>query len=189
MKKLIILSFALSLCCQLQAVVIAFNLEGLGGAGLLPGNELHGVTSGGTGGESGGGISYDTDTNILTINAAWGSGNGFTDLSGAATSAHIHGVTSSGAAGFNETAGVKYNLSSILSTSASSGGLSGTIAIGGSDENSLLNGQTYINVHTVLNAGGEIRAQLVAVPEPATYGLLIGLGCGLFAALRRRTQN
>jgi len=33
----------------------------------------------------------------------------------------------------------------------------------------LLNGQTYFNIHTSANPGGEIRAFLVPTPEPATF--------------------
>jgi hypothetical protein len=50
-----------------------------------------------------------------------------------------------------------------------------------------LNSQTsYLNVHTTLFPGGEIRGFLTAVPEPSTWAMLI-IGFGVIgAALRRR---
>lgn len=36
----------------------------------------------------------------------------------------------------------------------------------------LLNGDLYINVHTVANPGGEIRGQIVPVPEPSSLALI-----------------
>jgi hypothetical protein len=41
--------------------------------------------------------------------------------------------------------------------------------------NNLMNGLTYINFHTSQNGGGEIRGQILLVPEPSTV-VLLGLG-------------
>src|SRR5207249_6089410 len=87
---------AATLAGAAPAQVTQFDLSGKAGAGLLPGNENPTVTnSTATGGEVGSGISFNTTTNVLTINVAWGSANGFSNLTGNATAGHIHGPTTS----------------------------------------------------------------------------------------------
>jgi hypothetical protein len=49
----------------------------------------------------------------------------------------------------------------------------------------ILAGRSYINFHTVQNAGGEIRGQILPVPEPSTYALM-GVGLVVLAGLARR---
>jgi len=52
----------------------------------------------------------------------------------------------------------------------------------------LLDGQTYLNIHTVANPGGEIRGQLVAAPEPSTMVLLSTGLVGMATFLRKRKR-
>src|SRR5262245_19179127 len=51
----------------------------------------------------------------------------------------------------------------------------------------IMNSETYFNIHTVMNGGGEIRGFLTPspVPEPTTLSL-IGLGIGGLIAVRKR---
>jgi hypothetical protein len=49
-------------------------------------------------------------------------------------------------------------------------------------------GQTYFNIHTSNKPGGEIRGQLVAIPEPATF-VLAGLALVGLAIGRRRLSS
>ncbi|HEX7028167.1 MAG TPA: CHRD domain-containing protein [Gammaproteobacteria bacterium] len=63
--------------------------------------------------------------------------------------------------------------------------LRGSSSITGSDITDIFNGDWYIDVHTQLNPGGELRGWVRAVPEP---GSLVMLGFALLGlvVLRRR---
>jgi hypothetical protein len=49
-------------------------------------------------------------------------------------------------------------------------------------------GQSYLNIHTTLFPGGEIREFLVPVPEPQSYALILA-GLGMMALILRRRKN
>jgi glucose/arabinose dehydrogenase len=162
------LFFALALSAGVlsaQAHIISFDLLGKAGPGLLSGNQ-NGTINGtpGSGGEVGSGIVFNDQTGVLTINVAWGSGNGFTDLSGNAVAGHIHGPTaSSGTAAFNEDAPVMINLDDTAgwNPSATNGGITRSVILNAAQISHLFAGRLYINVHTPTNGAGEIRGNVV----------------------------
>lgn len=170
MKTIASLGVSATLTLTSHAAVIQFNLIGSGGAGLLPSNQVPVATSSGAGNESGAGINYDTDTNQLTIAVSW------TGLTGDVTASHLHGLADQ-----NSNAGVLANLPRMNSTA--NGSINTTITLSEANEQGLLAGMTYINIHTSANPAGELRANLVQVPEPSTV-LLLGLSS--FSLIRRR---
>jgi hypothetical protein len=177
------------------AVVTPFDLMGKAGAGLLGGNENQASpVTGGSGGEIGPGISFDSLTSRLSISIGWGSGNGFTDLTGNATAGHIHGPTASAApASFTENQSVLIGLDSEPGwiASATNGGFIGSVALTAGQATDLFAGRFYINVHTPAPGGfpaGEIRGNLLPVPEPASYAML-GMGLAVVAGLARRRRR
>jgi hypothetical protein len=132
----------------------------------------------------------------------------FSGLTGTTTASHIHATT---ALGFTGTAGVATqvptfsgfplgvtsgtysNLFDLLT--AATYNPSFVTANGGTAagaESALLSaigsGRAYLNIHTTAFPGGEIRGFLVAVPEPATWGMmLLGFGAIGLAFRRRRS--
>lgn len=185
-RKLLFVALFFVTAAQVNAVILQVNLQGTAGTGLLFGNEP-GVSSGGSGGETGAGITYDDVSNLLDVtNVGWGSSQGFTDLSSLANNSHIHGPTASNNGnGFTETTGVLFTLN--RSSNAVTGGTftNPLITLSAAQETDFLNGKYYINIHTQNNGGGEIRGFLV-VPEPSSLGLV---AVGALTLLRRRHRR
>jgi hypothetical protein len=181
------------------ATVYAFDLQGVGGVGLLSTNEVTGAGAAaaingipGSGAEVGAGISFDTATNLLTINVAWSNLQGaLAGTVGSATGYHIHGPvgTSNPMLG---TAGVLFNISAgtvpggiftNTNLATGSGTVSGTIPLTQPQIDGLFAQKFYFNVHSGTNSGGEIRGNLV--PEPSTSALGV-LALGLATRRRRK---
>lgn len=186
-----------------NAAIINFDVLGKGGSGLLPTNEVPSfplVGNEGTGGEIGSGLTYDTDTNRLNINIGWGSAQGFTDLSSNVginsdgfPIGHIHKV-SDPSDPFNSAGGVIFDLGNnsepiIFTNNGLSGTITGFIDLTAEEEDTLFARQFYFNIHTVNYPGGEIRGNLVPVPEPITIlGAATATGFGAFFK-RRLLKN
>lgn len=103
----------------------------------------------------------------------------FSGLLASASAAHIHGL-----AGPGVNAGVLIPLSV---TAATSGTVSGGGTLSAANVTGMLNGLTYVNIHTSVFPGGEIRGQIRIVPEPATFVALLG-GAAAMLLRRRRTS-
>ncbi len=125
---------------------------------------------------------FDTDSNQLSWNIT------FNSLSGPAVAAHFHGP-----AGFGQAAGVQVNVGDISGLQSP---MTGSATLTDEQENELLNGLWYINIHTALNPPGEIRGQSVRVQAGASAAVLPTLAqwsmitlmmlLFLFSALRLR---
>ena len=163
---------------------VQFFLTGAQGDGLLPGNIDPPTLSTGSGDLGLTGIVFDTNTNILSVDIEWGSENGYSDLTGEVTLLHLHGPTPSlPPDNFGEVnTQIIVNLASSLNfiSSGTGGSLVDDFFLSNLEEDWLLSGRTYVNVHTEIYGAGEIRGYLlptsIAVPEPGTTmvgGLLI----------------
>ncbi len=85
----------------------------------------------------------------------------FTNLSSPATLAHIHGPALPGVS-----AGVLVALPN--PPAATSGTMSGSVSLTPANLATLLSGETYMNIHSMVNPGGEIRGQIWPVQLTAT---------------------
>ncbi len=175
-----------------SADIIHFRLTGLGGDGLLASNvHPHTPTNPGSGGIGVSGIFIDTETNTLHVDVAWGSGNGFSDLSSNVVMLHLHGFTANPApASFNElNPNVIINLGNSLNFdgSATNGSMVDDFFVSNAEIQGMVEGRSYINVHTSENPDSELRGYLVvAVPEPASGGLLLLAGVMALRFRRRK---
>ncbi len=115
----------------------------LGGANEVPANESTGTGLG----------IFSLDGNTLTFNV------GYRGLVAPAMSAHIHGP-----AGAYSNATVLIDLAPYNGGAwGNSGTLSGVIVLSEEHKAMILSGKTYVNVHSSIHPGGEIRGQIAPV--------------------------
>jgi len=142
-------------------------------------------------------VDYNNTAHTLHVHVT------FSGLVGTTTASHIHSPTAmpgTGTAGVATTvpyfAGFPIGVTSgtydntLDLTSASSWNPSYVTANGGTTTgaetalaSSLAAGDAYLNIHTTVDPGGEIRGFLEPVPEPSTLALL---GCAALLIARRR---
>lgn len=100
---------------------------------------------------------YDDESNVFYYSFAW-------NLDSPANNAHFHGPAARG-----ESAGVLIDLGPV---SGNVGEKRGSVTLMESQEEQLLDGLWYINVHSTMVPAGEIRGQMVELPPaetPAVY--------------------
>jgi hypothetical protein len=102
------------------------------------------VTTNGTGTLSG---TYDAGSNTLTYNVNW------SNLSAIASAGHFHGPASAGQI-------ADPVITFTLSNNGMSGSANGTVTLSEAQEDDLLDGKWYYNIHTPTYPTGEIRAQV-----------------------------
>jgi hypothetical protein len=105
----------------------------------------------------------------------------FQDLIGTTNNAHFHGPGAPGVP-----AGVR--LGTPFPVGVTSGVIAGTGTISAALGTELLSGLWYHNIHTSFAGGGEIRGQLVLIPEPLSVAILATGLVGL-VGLRRRSRQ
>jgi hypothetical protein len=189
MKSLHLLSAFLLLGTTAHASIIAYE------AALTGASEVPPTGSPGTGFTL---VTLDTVAQTLTVHVV------FSGLLGPTTASHIHCCTT---APFSGNAGVATTTPTFLGfplgvtsgtydstldlTMASSYNptfvtLEGSLANAESAlEAGLASGETYLNIHSMVDPGGEIRGFLAVAPEPATF-VLAGLALAGLAIGRRR---
>ena len=115
-------------------------------ASLTAAQEVPATNSTGTGTLTG---TYDASTYKLSYTLNW------SGLTGAATGMHFHGPAAAGTSAAVEVAITGF-------PSAASGTVSGTATLTTSQNDDLLGGKMYANIHTSANPAGEIRGQVSA---------------------------
>jgi len=121
----------------------------------------------------------DLATDWFVFNDTW------SGLSAPATATHIHAAAPIGS---NAPVFIPFTLANGFVAGTTSGSVSYSGTLSSTAASQLLDGLFYVNVHSTLFPGGEIRGQLLPVPEPSTYALCGVAALGLLV-LRRRFRS
>jgi hypothetical protein len=164
-KQLLAGVFALAMVLSSSANATIFNLQAvLDGAQADAGNGT-GSTATGTAQ-----LTFDDASGQFSWSIAW------QGLLGAVTAAHFHGPAS-----HNMSAGIVLD---VLDPSINP--MVGNAVLTNGQASQLLSGKWYINIHSDRDRGGEIRGQVLRVPEPLTATLLLA---GLVGMSRVRSRR
>ena len=149
------------------------------------------------GAQDGGGLRQGSGTITLTLSGTDLTLSGsFSGLTTPSTLGHIHGPAPVGV-----NASPIYDLIQlgIVPLGVTAGSINGTVQLvakgtGGSytvaqQISDLNNSLWYVNIHDSTFPGGEIRGQIVPVPEPSTFALFGVGGVGLICWVRRRVSR
>ena len=136
-KVLMAGAFALTLSACAQPIVFQTTLTGS--------QEVPRTASNGTGTMT---ATLYPDTRALNYKVE------YAGLTGLATAAHIHGPAAPGANG-----------PVMVPFASAASPIAGSVTLTADQRDALMAGQTYVNVHTAANPGGEIRGQLPAAPR------------------------
>ena len=121
-------------------------------------------------------VTLSLDQTHITVDESW------SGLTAPATASHIHGP---GGVGTN--ASVLFPFSGV--PAATSGSIpEQSFSITPTQVSYLFSGFLYMNVHDSTFPGGEIRGQLLLVPEPSTMAF-VAIGFGALWSLRRKAQH
>jgi hypothetical protein len=152
----------------LPATVHAVTIPLLATLHCTQANAGAGTCNAGGSGTGSASITLDTVSNVLSWNISW------SGLSSTATGMHFHGPALP-----NQNATVQ------VGTGVAGPPVVGNAILTAGQAADLLAGLSYLNLHTSTFFLGEIRDQVVVVPEPAAL-LLVGAGLAGLAAVSRQ---
>lgn len=170
MKRIAILSMvvigAFGMLCVSHVDAEIFDLTA-----MIDGAQANAGAGTGSPGTGMAAMMYDDDTGEFSWDISW------SGLVGDETVMHFHGPAPPGM-----NAGVQVDFGGISGTTSPS---IGSTTIDATQAVDLLNDLWYINIHTTEVSGGEIRGQVLLVPEPTSAVMLV-FALGGLALLRNR---